>query len=533
MKIKYILPTFLTLLTLLVSCSNEEEMGCLDGIQVSKSIVAIPVDGGSTEITIKAAGDWKLEKAIPSDLTKNLAKAKTDADREKAQKAIDDYLNWVKVSATSGSAGETVVSFSADEIKGNRSGFYNLVCNGETQILHVIQGAAKVENATCAQVIAGADGKTFRVTGAVTKISNTVYGNWYIKDETGEVYVYGTLDKNGATKNFASLGLEEGDVVTIEGPKTTYNGTVELVDVAVKSITKSVLKIDSIDVNGVKNAPIAKEGGYATAHVSSKGNIVSVEIPEEAKSWLSISSVKNNGESTDFVFKASANEKGARSAEVAFSVTVDGKTTTLNGKVSQAGGIEDVTVKEFNEAPKGDNLYRLQGIVSSVKNADKGQFYIKDYTGETYIYGLSDFKAKGLKVGDVVTVVGKRDEYKTTIEMTSATLSESKSVEAVSIKDFRSKADSKDAYYMISGKISKSTEAKTNFDLEKYGNFALTDETGTVYVYGVLAGWGGTKGKLKEQGVTLTDGEDITIIATKSTYKGLIEAVGVYVSSKK
>ena len=245
MKIKYILPTFLTLLTLLVSCSNEEEMGCLDGIQVSKSIVAIPVDGGSTEITIKAAGDWKLEKAIPSDLTKNLAKAKTDADREKAQKAIDDYLNWVNVSATSGTAGETVVSFSADEIKGNRSGFYNLVCNGETQILHVIQGAAKVENATCAQVIAGADGKTFRVTGAVTKISNTVYGNWYIKDETGEVYVYGTLDKNGATKNFASLGLEEGDVVTIEGPKTTYNGTVELVDVAVKSITKSVLKIDS------------------------------------------------------------------------------------------------------------------------------------------------------------------------------------------------------------------------------------------------------------------------------------------------
>ena len=45
--------------------------------------------------------------------------------------------------------------------------------------------------------------------------------------------------------------------------------------------------------------------------------------------------------------------------------------------------------------------------------------------------------------------------------------------------------------------------------------------------------WEKTKGKLKEQGVTLTDGEDITIIATKSTFKGLIEAVGVYVSSKK
>ena len=83
---------------------------------------------------------------------------------------------------------------------------------------------------------------------------------------------------------------------------------------------------------------------------------------------------------------------------------------------------------------------------------------------------------------------------------------------------------------MISGKISQSTEANTKWDLEKYGNFALTDESGTVYVYGVLAGWGGTKGKLKEQGVTLEDGDNITIIATKSTFKGLIEAVGVFIS---
>ena len=92
--------------------------------------------------------------------------------------------------------------------------------------------------ATCAQIIAGEEGTVFRVTGTCTEIKNTVYGNWMLKDETGEVYIYGTLDAQGATKNFSSLGIEVGDVITVKGPKKTYNGTVELVDVTVEKIVK-------------------------------------------------------------------------------------------------------------------------------------------------------------------------------------------------------------------------------------------------------------------------------------------------------
>lgn len=96
----------------------------------------------------------------------------------------------------------------------------------------------EAQEATCAEIIAGEDGVTYRVRGEVTSIDNTLYGNWSLKDETGEIYIYGTLDANGQTKNFESLGIAVGDIVTVEGPKETYNSIVELVNVTVVKIEK-------------------------------------------------------------------------------------------------------------------------------------------------------------------------------------------------------------------------------------------------------------------------------------------------------
>lgn len=96
-----------------------------------------------------------------------------------------------------------------------------------------------VTTATCAEIIAGDDGTNYRVTGKCVEITNTTYGNWYLEDATGKIYIYGTLDKEGnAGKNnsIASWGIKVGDEITVEGPKTTWNGTVELVNVKVIKI---------------------------------------------------------------------------------------------------------------------------------------------------------------------------------------------------------------------------------------------------------------------------------------------------------
>lgn len=105
--------------------------------------------------------------------------------------------------------------------------------NGKTKIL---------ASSTCADIIAGKDDDVYRVTGIVKSITNTTYGNWYLEDSTGEIFIYGTRDKNGNTGKNNSIeawGIESGDMVTVEGPRKTYNGLIELVDVTVLGIKKN------------------------------------------------------------------------------------------------------------------------------------------------------------------------------------------------------------------------------------------------------------------------------------------------------
>jgi hypothetical protein len=48
-------------------------------------------------------------------------------------------------------------------------------------------------------------------------------------------------------RNFLSLGLEVGDEVTIEGPKGSYRGDPQMVNVMVVEIRKSLVKVDSVE----------------------------------------------------------------------------------------------------------------------------------------------------------------------------------------------------------------------------------------------------------------------------------------------
>lgn len=104
------------------------------------------------------------------------------------------------------------------------------------------QGQETVTIATCAEVLAGTDGTVYRVTGKCVEIANTTYGNWYLEDATGKIYIYGTLDKEGNAGKNNSIdvwGIGVGDELTVEGERTTYNETVELKNVKVITINKN------------------------------------------------------------------------------------------------------------------------------------------------------------------------------------------------------------------------------------------------------------------------------------------------------
>lgn len=488
MKLKYFFPLFIAMLALLASCADEKAVTLLDEIQVSSSYVSIPMEGGSTSIIVTAQDSWTAEKVT------------TDKNK----------FEWLTISKTTGSAGESELTFTAPAAIDGRVAEVLIQSKGKTQRINIIQGVAKVSAAKVAQVNEGPDGKTFRVTGVCTKIENTVYGNWFITDETGTLYIYGTLDKKGQTKNFESLKLEVGDEVTIEGPKSTYKGTPQLVNVTIiGDIKKSLIKVDS-----VKNEMLPIEGGEFTAYLTCKGQGVSVDIPEDAKSWLSISSIQSKGTNAVVKFKAAANTGGDRGTTLTFRTTDGKKNYTTETSLSQKGAIVKATIAEFLAAPIGDTQYRLSGVIAKIANDKYGNLYLRDFSGETYVYGIQDFQSKGLKAGDIITIVGKRAEYKGTPQVAGAVLESSIPVTPATIAEVLAKPDSKDVYYMVTGTI-------TEIANKDYGNLYLEDGGSKIYVYGCYPGYGATgdarKGLLAAKGIKV--GDKLTVIATKATFK--------------
>ncbi len=82
--------------------------------------------------------------------------------------------------------------------------------------------------ATVAEFLAAAEDDTwYELTGEIVSIeTGNAYGNFTIKDATGEVYIYGMTSKwvGSNDKSFASLGLKETDVVTLGTLRGSYNG---------------------------------------------------------------------------------------------------------------------------------------------------------------------------------------------------------------------------------------------------------------------------------------------------------------------
>ena len=504
MKLKYIIPSLLALFAVVFTSCKDDEALLLDEIQVTSSYVSIPVEGGSTTITLSASEAWTFD--------------------------AEEFPEWLTVSPAAGGAGDTQVTFSAPAALDGRTTVLHVTCGAHQQTINVIQGLSVVSEATCAEVNEGPESKTYRVTGTVASIVNTTYGNWYLRDETGEVYIYGTLDAKGATKNFLSLGLEVGDIVTVEGPKTIYNGTTELVDVTVVKIVKSLIKVESYDP---EDATFPVEGGNLTLTLSCKtNNGVSVEIPDDAKDWLSIRSV-SGGANPVVVFHATANAGGDRSTKVVFKTTDDkGKEYTSEATIFQTGSIVECSLADFLAAPVGDTQYRVTGVITEVAKAAYGNVYLRDWSGTAYIYGIGakgDFEAAGLKVGDIVTVVGKRGEYNGNAQMTGGQLESFKPVTPVSLSDFLDMPDSPDTYYMLTGNIDEIANPT-------YGNLYINDGDERVYVYGCYPGWGASgdnrKNFLETAGITV--GDQISVIGVKSTYNGVVElANGIYFSHTK
>lgn len=309
------------------------------------------------------------------------------------------------------------------KIKAAEAALNSLLVGSERKYVTLKQSAGKqeIKYITCKEAKELADGPTVYVKGSVTKIENTLYGNWTLKDDSDAdgLYIYGTLDANGQEKNFESLGLAEGDEVFITGPRTSYNGKAQITNATVLKVNKAFIKLEENSTELTKDA-----GSFEiplTLMDGAKWNVAS-----EAE-WLTVkSSHPLKGQTIVTVDYTAYEELAApRTGKLVFTATKEveqeneetgekekvTKSAELTYTVTQYGIVpEPVSVKDAAAAAK-NAWVAVKGLVTA-KCSDG--IIITDAAGD-FILG---YKAEA-NLGDEVIVYGKRGAYNKSYQLAS------------------------------------------------------------------------------------------------------------------
>ena len=179
-------------------------------LELSSTTMTMSAKGESKTFTFKATRDWVAV-------------------------VYDEEDRWIGCPMMGyGSEKSQSITISALENKGGeRTGKVTFKMGNLSADLTVIQQSAiQPETLTIAQFNDKTPdtGEWYRITGTITQIcdnSAKAYGNFYIKDDTGEMFVYGLtkeFSEGSNDQSFSQLGLKEGDVLTFITQRAEYHG---------------------------------------------------------------------------------------------------------------------------------------------------------------------------------------------------------------------------------------------------------------------------------------------------------------------
>lgn len=394
MKLLYYITPVVAILSV-VGCTDDPINASWDELKVSNSFVNMDLsneDGSAAtaQVSLKAEADWVIDFYY------------ADGDE-------DGFEPWLSASPESGSAGDYTITITAQPASSDREAEMRIrvvdgdndPANDKIQYVHIEQRFISTEAtlATCQDVINGADGSIYIVEGTVTSISNTLYGNWYLEDETGSIYIYGTLDANGAEQNFESLGIAVGDKVRVRGPKKTYNGTVELVDVTVLSIEKALIAVDPSEIE------LEKEAGEFTVDVTVNGDDFTTDIDVD---WIRFAGMASDGDGSTMTFSYDENTvPSPREATITLTSTQGDASSTVTISVTQAGPVPETTTIENAIGNLMDEYAAVEGTIVAV--CERG-YVLSDETASILVYYGGGYDGE-YGVGDKVKVVGEVSSY--------------------------------------------------------------------------------------------------------------------------
>lgn len=395
---------------------------------ISTDVVQAEIDmnGGSTIIYLTSSRDWTV-KIDPATSQDDITGFSVTPEENKASRCSTMVL--IKAEKNEGYPRAALISF----IAGNISTAVTINQNGPV--------ARPAQKLTVAEFLAKPqDGSIwYELTGKISNLTNTTYGNFDLVDDSGKVYVYGlTAAKvDGSNdKSFSSIGLKEGDIVTLKGTRSSYNGVAQVGGPAyyVSHVAGEAPKpgeLQQVSVDDFLKAEVSTSQPYQLT-----GKVANIKMddkdPTLQNKYGNFDLVDATG--SVYVYGLLAEEGGASGKFRELGIK-EGDMLTINGYraaykdspqvgnaylVSHTSSTE-VTVADFLAKEKSKTeWYRLTGTIKEIVKAEYGNFYLEDETGYVYVYGLTkapvakndkSFESLGLKAGDKVTIVGTRDRY--------------------------------------------------------------------------------------------------------------------------
>ena len=403
--------------------------------------------------------------------------------------ALKDYTaevqQWLSISPENGKASADAQTITVKVLKNegtDRSAsiiFYgNILCQAPLTINQ--KGpkgeASDVEALTVAEFLSKKDTATeYALSGTISDVSKNSAGTYWgltLTDETGSVSC-------PFIENWDEFPLKNGDKITIKGKYSYYEEKAQ----------------DQL----------------------ANGTIIKYEAVETPKG-----DPKGTGTLEDPFNATAAN---AKCAEIGTTASTDDY--YVKGKISK---IKEVNITKY---------YSATFYISDNGSTSEEQFYI--YSAK-YLDG-ADFTAEDqIKVGDEVVVKGKLINYSgDTPELNKGgqivsinggsgdsgdggdggeeTVAEPTSATKVSIKEFLEKPVSDTDWYELTGTIKSIANSS-------YGNITIEDESGSIYVYGVVKAWanGENDKSFSSLGLKVTD--VLTIWTLRAEHEGSAQAGG-------
>ena len=194
---------------------NHEQI-TVNGVQAEPAVVEFSAAASSEEVIPAEGGKYVI------NVTSNVAWTVTVAEGLTATPAAGE-----------GDA-EVVVTVPANELYEEVSYKVTVATEEAAEVQEfpftINQAAAEppFKAVTVAEFLAAAEDATvYELTGVITSVTNTTYGNFYLKDATGEVLIYGLCSPEGEQKYWAASGAKVGDTITVQTVRTSYNGAAQ------------------------------------------------------------------------------------------------------------------------------------------------------------------------------------------------------------------------------------------------------------------------------------------------------------------